>query len=158
MPIAERIHLFLQTHSLSLPPSFYKPELRIPPWSIPSPKMLFDLATYSKNVTNPSIIRQEFCRLRSKYPTATFLYTDGSKISGALGAAVHTSTRELKIKLPPYGSIFCAELAGLLEAVQLALRHVDGNFIICSDSLSALQAIQHRYSTNHLVQKIAEGS
>jgi ribonuclease HI len=157
MPIAERIHLFLQRHSLSFPPSFYKPELRIPPWRIPSPKMLFDLATHSKNVTNPSIIRQEFCRLRSKYPTATFLYTDGSKISGALGAAVHTSTRELKIKLPPYGSIFYAELAGLLEAVQLALRHVDGNFIICSDSLSALQAIQHRYSTNPLVQKIAEG-
>jgi ribonuclease HI len=157
MPIAERIHLYLQRHSLSFPPSFYKPELRIPPWSIPSPKILFDLATYSKNVTNPSIIiSQEFCRLRSKYPTATFLYTDGSKISGALGAAVHTSTRELKIKLTPYGSIFCAELAGLLEAVQLALRHVDGNFIICSDSHSALQAIQHRYSTNPLVQKIAE--
>ena len=57
-------------------------------------------------------------------------------------------------KLPSSASIFTAELRAILTAVMLSIRYEDHNFIIFSDSKSALQSVCNSFSSNPIVTEI----
>lgn len=83
--------------------------------------------------------------LNSKYSGWKIIYTDGSKtsLSNQVGAAFHCPSDQVnkKIKLPKEASIFTAECIAIFESLKYIDVNHNGNFLILSDSLSALQKL-----------------
>jgi len=70
-----------------------------------------------------------------------WIYTDGSKVTGATTFAVVDCNRKIIAggRLPSYNSIFTAEAFAILKACQFACKNA-GKSVICTDSLSSLSA------------------
>lgn len=121
----------------------------IPPWILPVPKVILDLAELKKSETNPVDYQNLFYSIRFKYESYKFLYTDGSKMERRVGCAVTSyKTVIAECRLPDHCSIYTAELT----AIYLALKNIEDSesdrYVICSDSKSALQAIQNKQLDN----------
>ena len=101
--------------------------------------------------------------LTANYPGFTHIYTDGSKNQNEnCGAGVifmnkkSEVTDKIGLKLPKESSIFSCELLAITFALHAILETDHQNVIICTDSLSSLQAIQSGYSKSRpeLLNKI----
>jgi ribonuclease HI len=96
----------------------------------------------------------DFCELKSHFKDSVEIYTDGSKDNNKVGCASVSEYHTSKVRLPDSASIFTAEV----QAIDLALRFISSfnqkNYIIFSDSLSALQSLQNRDLTNPIVQNV----
>ena len=96
--------------------------------------------------------------MQSRYKNYQQIYTDGSKEDSKVGCAVTSDNHDSNMqRIPNYSSIFTAEA----KTVDLALDFIstcDANnqFIIFSDSLSVLKAINHTSSKNPQIQKLLE--
>ena len=72
------------------------------------------------------------------------IFTDGSKQGERVGAAaLFLNGAQKSIRLPDKSSIYSAELRALLLALELIEGSVKKQFIIFSDSLSAMQALKN---------------
>ncbi|XP_045491150.1 uncharacterized protein LOC123691016 [Colias croceus] len=74
------------------------------------------------------------------------VYTDGSKIEGRVAAALsvwkgEADTKAIKLALPPYCTVYQAELLALKRAVDIACKSGAAKVGVLSDSRSALQAV-----------------
>lgn len=97
--------------------------------------------------------------VNTKFQEHIIIYTDGSKIlnNPAVGAACvspqlsYVETRTL----PGTASVFTAECVGLEMAVQLANQNRQSSYLICTDSLSLLQALRgtklHPSTNQHFI-------
>ena len=95
--------------------------------------------------------------MQSRYKNYQQIYTDGSKEDSKVGCAVISDNHSNMQRIPDDSSIFTAEA----KAVDLALDFIstcDANnkFIIFSDSLSVLKAMNHTSSKNPQIQKLLE--
>ena len=129
----------------------------IPAWCIKTPEILFDLHSGKKSESNPHILKDDFRKMQSRYKNYQQIYTDGSKKDSKVGCAVSSDNHSNMQRIPDDSSIFTAEA----KAVDLALDFIstcDANnkFIIFSDSLSVLKAMNHTSSKNPQIQKILE--
>ena len=129
----------------------------IPAWCVKQPDILFDLHSGKKSESNPHILKDDFRRLQSRYKNFQQVYTDGSKEDSKVGCAVISDSHSNMQRIPDDSSIFTAEA----KAVDLALdfiRTCDTNnkFVIFSDSLSVLKAMNHTSSKNPQIQKLLE--
>lgn len=115
------------------------------------------LASWNKAQTNPALFK---CLVKEKiqdFSPELVLYTDGSFQNGITSYAViqFAAGQEcLKIKqsiLPPFSGIFSAEVAAINTAVNYTAQK-DKKTVICTDSLSAVKAIQHNTTSlyNHI--------
>ena len=85
---------------------------------------------------------------------AVLIYTDGSKSSEDVGCAAVFLDFDVFISLLLVASIFTAELRAFFLALS-RISFYDGNdFVLYSDSRSALQALGRFYKHNPLVLKI----
>ena len=83
------------------------------------------------------------------------MYTDGSKEDSKVGCAVVSDNHSNMQRIPDVTSIFTAEA----KAVDLALDFISicdatNKFIIFSDSLSVVKAMNHTSSKNPQIQKL----
>ena len=80
---------------------------------------------------------------------STFFYTDGSCLSNQTGAAAVGPNIRYKIRLQDHTTIFSAEV----HAIQTVVRHIQTlhieQAIICTDSKSALQALERTDNVTH---------
>ncbi|GFT26116.1 RNase H domain-containing protein [Trichonephila clavipes] len=117
------------------------------PFSLPHPSERFplNLVNYRKNIEN-------------NFPVVCF--TDGSKINSKVGLAfvnfqdfIEIGTRQFRIR--DECSVFQAELLCIAQAVSWICNNeiLSLNFLICSDSLSSLCALNNIYSQNKLIVK-----
>ena len=95
--------------------------------------------------------------MQSRYKNYQQICTDGSKEDSKVGCAVISDNHSNMQRIPDDSSIFTAEA----KAIDLALdfiRTCDANnrFIIFSDSLSVLKAMNHTSSKNPQIQKLLE--
>ena len=74
------------------------------------------------------------------------IYTDGSKSSESVGCAAVFSDFDVFVYLPIVASIFTAELCAIFLALSRISFHTSDNFVIYSDSRSALQALSSENS------------
>ena len=95
--------------------------------------------------------------MQSRYKKYQQIYTDGSKEDSKVGCAVISDNHSNMQRIPDDSSIFTSEA----KAIDLALDFIstcDANnkFIIFSDSLSVLKAMNHTSSKNPQIQKLLE--
>ena len=141
------------------------------------PEILFDLHFGKKSESNPHILKDDFRKMQSRYKKYQQIYTDGSKEDSKVGCAVisdnHSNMQRIQDskvgcavisdshsnmqRIPDDSSIFTAEA----KAIDLALDFIStcdatNKFIIFSDSLSVLKAMNHTSSKNPQIQKLLE--
>jgi ribonuclease HI len=94
-----------------------------------------------------------------RYKTHTHdivIYTDASKTHEGVGCAFYSpeNATERKLKLSNESSIHTAELYAIHQALCYSQTLDQKNIIICTDSLSAIQAIRRISPKNHLLHLI----
>ena len=153
-PIGIRLKTSIEDAELELNTVREQKVPSIPPWTIKHPTVLLTLANDKKSSTNTLEFKSKFNELKSKYPSHTCVYTDGSKNDSKVGCASVSKFHKSKVRLPDNSSIFTAEVV----AIDLALRFIASStrrdFIIFSDSLSVLQSIKNKNFSNPLIQQI----
>lgn len=127
---------------------------KCPPWELPKPKMIFDLREHNKNKTNPLLIQQHYAEIKANYSDFSTVYTDGSKDGDRVASAAVFRDRAATLRLPSDASIFTAEAEAIILALKFIASSDKSKFIICSDSLSCLQAIQNTKIKNPTILKI----
>ena len=77
---------------------------------------------------------------------ATAIYTVGSKVTNSLytGSSCFCPNLSIttKISISKFASVFTAECIGLSTALDIALPNPNKNYLILTDSLSALQSLE----------------
>ena len=129
--------------------------IQTPTWKINTVELNLDMKEFRKSITNNTTYQICFQEILSNYYAEYFhLYTDGSKTDEGVGAAAVGCGVTRRVSLPPEASIFTAELHAIHLAAQIIKdKHYD-NFVIFSDSLSALQSLQDRSTKNPISRKL----
>jgi ribonuclease HI len=126
----------------------------VAPWTVPRPSCIVGLSSLGKSSTSDIVYRQRFAEICADFPHHVKYYTDGSKNENSVGCAfVTTPNIRYGFKLNKTCSIFTAELYAIVKALQHIEDRKELNFLICSDSLSSIDAIYDIFSPNTLVQE-----
>jgi ribonuclease HI len=127
-----------------------------PPWEAEAPDVHIGLANYDKSITSPLFYQSEHARLKDQHPDFSFIYTDGSKQNDRVGYATVMPAGTLSSRLPDEASIFTAETTAIGKALDFIKCSFNSKFIICSDSLSVLQAVKEQNIKNPLIAELLE--
>ena len=112
-----------------------------PPWLLTRPQICRDLPIGPKADYHPALLRAFILDHMSSHDCSEHVFTDGSKTSTGVGAAVVFPSFSAATALPPAASIYTAELAAILSALYFISFLPSGSFTIFTDSRSVLQAI-----------------
>ncbi|GFN94478.1 ribonuclease hi [Plakobranchus ocellatus] len=121
-----------------------------PPWEEHNITVDISLTKQNKENTSEVAYQKEFFRIKEKFSDHYALFTDGSKREEKVAAAAYFPEhpdRSKSTRLRDGASVFSAELEGIalpLTEIKKKLTKYHKNFVIYSDSLSALQAIQSK--------------
>ena len=126
------------------------------PWTIPQINIDLTLTENKKDPSDAPNLINKFRQLKHKYKNHKTIYTDGSKDANKVGAGVVMGDVSHKVGLHQYSTILTAELTALKTALGLIANFAHNQFIIFSDSLSALEAIKNRKFDNPLINDIFE--
>ena len=126
----------------------------IPPWEFQKPKMNYDMHSGKKKDTDPFDYQISFRDIQAEYLDYEFIFTDGSKDGNKVGYGGVYKHHIYKKRLPNVCSIYTAELKAIFHALKCIEKLRKYKFIICVDSLSALQAIEHKNIHNPIVLDI----
>ena len=119
------------------------------------PSVLLNLAEDKKSDTSSASYKIKFKKLVENFSEYEQIYTDGSKQGEKVGsAALFPNGAQKSIRLPDKSSIYTAELRALLLALELIEGSFNKQFIIFSDSLSAMQALRNPHLDHPLVGEI----
>ena len=128
----------------------------VPIWNSEPVTVDFTLSEFDKSPTSSAIFKSRFNELRQKYSDFCHIYTDGSKVERKVASAYVCPYGTRIYKLRDGCSIFIAEV----EAIDKALKYVKvtsvERFVIFSDSMSVLQAIESQESNNPLVNRVLQ--
>ena len=95
-----------------------------------------------KSETNLLLIQQRFAEIRSVTSEYSTIYTDGSKDGNRVASATVFGQQVYSARLPSASSIFNAEANAILLGLKFVASSEKSKFMICSDSLSYLLAIE----------------
>ncbi|KAG1671734.1 RNA-directed DNA polymerase from mobile element jockey [Nymphon striatum] len=140
LPVFEQIGLPLGNIARCVLPS-------IPPWTMLRPIINFSLTGLKKGTTPSYVYLNKFLEVSDSYHGYHHIYTDGSRQNDEVAAAAISSLTSLSSRLPDKSSIFSAESKALLLALDIVENSTYGRYIILSDSLSCLMALDNmKYS------------
>ena len=125
-----------------------------PPWTIQKPDINYFLTRYKKDFSDQFLMQSLFGELKQVYSNYKDIYTDGSKTSDSVAAAATTAGLNTQVRLPGSASIFTAELQALKMAFNIVKNCDGGYFIIFTDSLSSLKAIEGNTSEHPYIKDI----
>ena len=128
----------------------------VPIWDSEPVTVDFTLSEFDKSSTSSTILKSRFNELRQKYSDICHVYTDGSKFERKVASAYVCPYGTRSYRLRDGCSIFTAEV----EAIDKALKYVkvssEERFVIFSDSMSVLQAIESQESKCPLVNRVLQ--
>ena len=128
----------------------------VPLWTSKCPTYNYYLASEKKATTDPRIFKNKFLEVKEKYYTHEEIYTDGSKDGEKIASAAVLDGELYQFRLPNNSSIFSAEL----KAIDLTLNHIEQDaywrYIIYTDSLSVMQALEGEKTDNPLIVSLLE--
>ena len=125
-----------------------------PPWTIQKPHIDLFLTHKEKHLGDDCMFQSLFGELRSYYSDHRAIYTDGSKAENRVAAAATSNNLSAQAGLPGNASIFTAELQALKMAFNIVKNCDWDRFIIFTDSLSSLQALDSNYCYHPFIQDI----
>jgi ribonuclease HI len=129
----------------------------IPPWTRHDPTYNYELAADKKASTIPDIFKSKYGEIKDRHPRFNCLYTDGSKNADKVAAAVVSEDDVVSCRLPDQASIFTAELTAIDLALNVIEREGYWRYIIFTDSLSAMQALENNNaSSNPMITDILD--
>ena len=125
-----------------------------PPWTIQKLHIDLCLSHQKKHIGDDCLFQSLFVQLKSCYPDHRAIYTNGSKVENRVAAAATSKNLSAQVRLPGNASIFTAELQALKMAFNL-VKNCEGNcFMIFTDSLSSLQALDSSNCDHPFIQDI----
>ena len=101
-------------------------------------------------------MRLSFLEHIPNHKESILVFTDGSKSDAGVGFGVIFPNFNRSGRLPDQSSIFTAECFAILTALKEIASHPRQDYVICCDSSSALQAIEHFNTTQPVVLEILE--
>ena len=120
--------------------------MKTPPWKLIVPTVCFDLCTYKKSDTDPTLYRLNYSELLEYFTDYTHIFTDGSKDGDKAAAAFICQSFEFSKRLPDKASIFTAELEAIVSALcYIKITTKNNKFVGFCDSKSALQALLSKW-------------
>ncbi|XP_073988367.1 uncharacterized protein [Rhodnius prolixus] len=125
-----------------------------PPWLMTPACARLDLTICKKNETSPIVYRQKLFEILNYYYDHRPIFTDGSKIDNGVGCAVYTEGVTLQWTLPPYATVFTAEVYAICQALKLIIEKKYNKVLILSDSLSTLMALRDIFSADPMIINI----
>ena len=87
---------------------------------------------------------------QSRYRNRHEIYTDGSVKDEEAGCGIYSEEFQLCAHLPKGTSVFTSELTAIYYAIKY-IQNKEGNYIIYSDSFSALSVLRNVSKTNNYV-------
>ena len=128
----------------------------VPIWDSGPVTVDFTLSEFDKSSTSSTVFKSRFNEVKQKYLDFCHMYTDGSKVETKVASAYVCPYGTRSYRLRDGCSIFTAEV----EAINKALTYVKVStrkfFVILSDSMSVLQAIESQESKNPLVNRVLQ--
>ena len=125
-----------------------------PPWTIQKPHIDLFLTHQKKHLGDDCMFQSLFAELKSYYSDHRAIYTDGSKTENRVAAAATSNNPSAQVRLPGNASIFTAELQALKMAFNIVKNCHWDRFIIFTDSLSSLQALDSNNCDHPFIQDI----
>ncbi|GBN98259.1 hypothetical protein AVEN_43838-1 [Araneus ventricosus] len=160
-----RVHDILSDFNLLYLHVTPQPKTNFPPWGIPVVQFLNPFQTFIKSDTADIIYQQIFIEHRQEYDDFIAIYTDGSKSADHVSFAVVFPNTTFSVKLHSSCSVFTAETAAVLLALEKISDCLERKFIIYTDSLSVLDSLKSFYMHSrhhplvlnvlHLLNKLA---
>lgn len=132
---------FCKDHNITIPECMPLRNATTPPWELIAPSINNTLIKLDKKSTPPSLIKASFYGIIQDLSPDNIIYTDGSKFSQAAGCAVLHNNMSYKYRLLPTTSILSAELFAIKESLRIISNLPPSKWMICSDSLNALQCL-----------------
>ena len=131
-----------------------KPSL-VPPWVIP--EILCCSKEIRKKESSEEQIRANFLEHDNvNHQGQEKIYTDGSKSEDGVGCAIVVNNEVFQAKLPDSASIFTAEMTAIVQALEIVYNSKKKDFVIYSDSQSAIDSLKMYNTANPLVRKAQE--
>ena len=97
-----------------------------------------------KDRTDASIYPKLFMELQDRYHDYIPVYTDSSRDGNSVACAtVFPSNTIISMRLPDSVSIFTTEIWGIIKALEEIKNSVASKYIVFTDTLSCLQALQY---------------
>ena len=149
----ERMKPFVEDSEIPLQMIAHNKPSSIEPWTLAEPMINLNLSSFDKETTQNHIFISEHKAILSFYKGFQSIYTDGSKKDEKVGAAATWEYGALKTRLPDHSTVFNAEAVALVSAMKIAKVSHLKRFIVFTDSLSCLQAIQNEDLQNpHILE------
>ena len=128
--------------------------LNVPPWLVP------DIKLCKKTIVKKEMSSQEmyskFIEHNSIHRDQEKIFTDGSKSRDGVGCAVLYQKDSYQAWLSKKASVFTAEMTAIIESLKMINQGKKKDFVIYSDSYSAVLALSQYNSFHPLVQKAQE--
>ncbi|KAK7867868.1 hypothetical protein R5R35_008617 [Gryllus longicercus] len=144
-----------KSYNIVLPPVLKYEPYEIPVWMLKMPEVRLDTTSVKKTECLPIDLKVRFQSVLEEYmANHIIIYTDGSKTRHQVGSAFVTENLSRAWALPPEASVYTAELYAVLQSLRHCETLDSGRFVICTDSLSLLTAIDRRQTVDPLLQMI----
>ena len=153
-PVSVRLNEMMDSMDENWPNLYQLDPGEIAPWKLKCPKLHLECATLKKDDTNRQLLLSTFYSVINSYPGGHKLFTDGSKLEQGVGSAFTDGFETYNWTLPASSSIYTAELYAIWQALRYADMNGFNISLICSDSLSAIEALSNTFTTDPLVQSI----
>lgn len=153
-PIIQRLRQVIDEFHIPLQPVFpYFTPTKFS-WTLKRATVEHDMTEIKKNELPPHIVKAIHRDHMRQYHGYAVIYTDGSKTEDGVGAAAVMGDMVRRMSLPVMATVMTSEM----YAIKLALEMVDdtnhNNYVICTDSLSSIQSIDHYMENNLLLRRI----
>ena len=128
----------------------------VPIWDSEPVTVDFTLSEFDKSSTSSTVFKSRFNEVKQKYFDFCHIYTDGSEVDTKVVSAYVCPYGTRGYRLRDGCSIFTAEVKAINQALTYVNVSSRKSFIILSDSMSVLQAIESQESKNPLVNRVLQ--
>ena len=127
----------------------------VPIWDSEPVTVDFTLSEFDKSSTS-TVFKSRFNEVKQKYSDFCHIYTDGSKVETKVASAYVCPYGTRGYRLRDGCSIFTAEIEAINKALTFVKVSTRKSFVIYSDSMSVLQAIESQECKNPLVNRVLQ--
>ena len=127
----------------------------VPIWDSEPVTVDFTLSEFDKSSTS-TVFKNRFNEVRQRYLDFCHIDTDGSKVETKVASAYVCAYGTRGYRLRDGCGIFIAEVEAINKALIYVKVSTRKSFVIFSDSMSVLQAIESQESKNPLVNRVLQ--